>query len=111
MAPRLILFVALFLGILYGNALFAEDTLVTAQGTGRSYRAAVNEALIAALEQQTGFQLSSSQRSQLTASDDAVSLTGDAESEENRQELHDAIQMESKKWSEGRIQGYQVTDS
>ena len=32
MAPRLILFVALFLGILYGNALFAEDTLVTAQG-------------------------------------------------------------------------------
>lgn len=111
MAPRLILFVALFLGILYGNALFAEDTLVTAQGTGRSYRAAVNEALIAALEQQTGFQLSSSQRCQLTASDDAVSLTGDAESEENRQELHDAIQMESKKWSEGRIQGYQVTDS
>ncbi len=86
-----------------------EEVLVQSQGTGRTYRAAIAEALISALEQQTGMQLSSTQRTALASSEDSVEILG--ETPQDRQELHDSLQAECKKWSEGRIQGYQVLDS
>ncbi len=96
-------------GFLGMGILRAEDVLVESQGTGRTYRAAVTEALITALEQQTGMQLSSTQRMSLASSSDSVEVTG--ETAQDRQELHDSLQAECRKWSEGRIQGYQVLES
>lgn len=83
----------------------AEDVVVETSGTGLSYRAAVNEALLTALESKCGVTLDSTQRSRIGASDTATSVNG---VEESRVSLNDEIMKKINSVVSGRIAGYDV---
>lgn len=85
--------------------LLGEDKVVESTGMGSTYRVAVNEALISALEMTGGLTLSASERTQITSSETSVvSSNGD----DDRTTLNDSIAKDMKKWAEGKILGYDV---
>lgn len=84
---------------------FAAGGTVTARGRAATYRGAVNEALITALEQHAGVVITSQQRSALVAGQKSESRNGVGET---RAEVNDQISNEMKKWAEGKISGYAV---
>lgn len=86
-------------------AVFAADVEVEASGIGATYRSAVNEALISALESRCGITLDASQRSVISASEVSSSVNG---ADENRQTVNDEIKKSIDKVASGRISGYDV---
>lgn len=87
-------------------SLAAADKAVSACGMAPTYRGAVNEALISALEQETGVVISSQQRVTLVANQESRAVDGVGG---NKSEIDDKILTEMRKVSEGRISGFQVT--
>ncbi len=87
----------------------AADETVQAAGVGATYGAAVNEALVFALEQHDGVAISSSARSSIVNSDSSTSVSASgALDETTKLELNDAISREMKKWAQGKISSYRV---
>lgn len=86
----------------------ADDTLVV-RGNGRTLRAAVNDALTAAVEQRYGIEVSASQHSRLESSDKGVSTTADGLQECS--EFNDVVFAKNQKSSEGKVNGYRILDS
>jgi len=86
-----------------------NDDIVQATGTATGYRAAVNEALISALEQHEGITVSSTERQQMTHSDTAVSQSDNgAIDDKTKLEMNDSIAKSMQKWANGKISGYDV---
>ncbi|MBQ8124337.1 MAG: hypothetical protein IJ173_00475 [Kiritimatiellae bacterium] len=103
-----IFFIAGFLAAL-GSFAQANEGPIVATGSGSTYRAAVNEALVVALEQHGGFHMSSTERSALVSSSSGLSLDRDGRlSESERNEIDEAIAQASQKWASGKIAGYTV---
>ena len=86
-------------------ALWAEDRVVESSGMGGTYRTAVNEALISALEKTEGVTLSSTVKSEINSSETSVtSSSGD----NDRTAVNDSITKNMQKWASGKISGYDV---
>lgn len=85
--------------------LFGEDKTVEATGIGSTYRAAVNEALVSAVEMTYGVSVSSTERTQATSSELTVSSSS-GDSDLTR--INDSITRQMQKGAEGRILGYDV---
>lgn len=90
---------------LFAGAVKAEEETVMSSGMGPTYRAAVNEALVSALEMRQGVTFSSTERSEIVSSSASVtSSSGD----EDRAAVNDAITKQMQKWASGKISGYDV---
>ena len=96
----------LTLTFLVCGALFADDVAIAVHGMGPSYRSAVNEALLAALEQYCGITISNVEKATLSQNDSSVTTNGE---EASRAELNDAIKVETEKLTKGRISRFEVT--
>lgn len=108
MISRLILAVACAFAALCVIAQVKEDTLV-ATGIASTYRGAVNEALVSALEQHDGVHVSSTEASAMSASATGISTKSNGElSETDRHEMDDDIAKAMQKWAKGKISGYTV---
>jgi hypothetical protein len=86
-------------------AAIASEKIVQSTGIGNSYRAAVNEALISALEKTEGVTLSSTERTDIASNEDFLSLNG---VDLNRTQIDDSIKKAMQKWASGKINGYDV---
>ena len=86
-----------------------KEDVVQATGVAAGYRAAVNEALVSALEQHEGITVSSTERQQMTHSDVAVSQNDNgAIDDKTKLEMNDSIAKSMQKWANGKISGYDV---
>ncbi len=86
-----------------------KDEVLVATGMASTYRGAVNEALVSALEQHDGIQVSSTEVSAMTASSSGVSSRTNGELDETeKQESDDAIAKAMQKWAKGKISSYTV---
>ncbi len=94
-----------FFGIFFALLLFAEDVTVTVRGMGDSYRDAVNDALISAVEQHYGVSLTDAERSMISKSETVVTTS---KGEKAKIESRDALNLGVQKSTKGRISGYEV---
>lgn len=97
-----------FLGLFFALALFADDVAVTAKGIGDSYRLAVDEALISAMEQHCGVSLSEADRSLFHKSESTLTF---ADGEKAKIESQELLDSGVKKASQGRISRFEVVNS
>ncbi len=82
---------------------------VRATGIAGSYRTAVNEALVSALEQHDGITVSSSERQTMTHADSATSVRENGALDDRAKlEMNDSINKDMQKWAKGKISGYTV---
>lgn len=95
----------LFVMIAASFAAIASEKVVESTGMGKTYRAAVNEALITALEKAEGITISSSERTDIASSEDSLSING---VDLNRSQIDDSIKKAMQKWASGKINGYDV---
>ena len=87
----------------------AKDDIVRATGMAAGYRAAVNEALVSALEQHDGITVSSTERQQMVHSDSAVSARDNGTLDDSAKlEMKDDIVKSMQKLAKGKILGYDV---
>lgn len=93
------------LAALVAAVLFAEDKVVEATGMGSTYRAAVNEALITALEKAEGVTVSASMRSQMASVESSVSSS---DGDSDRVAVNDSIMKGLEKVARGKVLGYEV---
>ncbi len=82
---------------------------VRAVGVASGYRAAVNEALVSALEQHTGVTMNTSERQAMVHSDSVTSVRENGVLDDRAKlEMNDAINKDMQKWAKGKISGYTV---
>ena len=87
----------------------ATDDVVRATGVAAGYRAAINEALVSALEQHDGITVSSSERQQMVHADSSVSVRDNGSLDDAAKlEMKDDIVKSMQKWAKGKILGYDV---
>jgi hypothetical protein len=86
----------------------AED-VVRATGIASGYRAAVNEALVSALEQHDGITVSASEIQRMTHEDSSVSTRKNGVLDDSAKlAMNDDITKSMRKWANGKITGYTV---
>lgn len=108
MARRLQMFLAAAVAAL-ALAASAGEKAVRATGVAANYRAAVNEALAGALEQEFGVTVSASERQTMTHADSATSTRANGALDDRAKlEMNDAITKDMQKWAKGKISGYTV---
>ena len=95
----------LLVAAMLSSALFAEDETVMATGIGSTYRSAVNEALVTALEMRQGVTFSSTEKSEMLSSATSVSSSS---GDEDKAVVNDSIKKSMEKWANGKISGYEV---
>lgn len=106
--PGKFLLLSLLLAPVFVLAQGATETVV-ATGMAPSYRGAINEALVSALEQKQGVQISVSERMLVESTTDAVSVSENGVlSESQRLNVDDSIRKNLQKFSRGKISGYRV---
>lgn len=100
--------ITFLLAVLLGSFLLGETTIVKrkATGTGRNYRAALDAALIMAMEQNCGMTIDASQHTMLNESE--ISISNSKLGEEDKLRISDMAQADMKKWCGGTIAGYDV---
>lgn len=100
--------ITFLLAVLLSGFLLAETTIVKrrATGTGRNYRAALDAALIMAMELHCGMTINASQRTILNESE--VSISNSKLGEEDKLRISDMARSDMKKWCGGTIAGYEV---
>jgi hypothetical protein len=77
----------------------ATDDVVRATGVAVGYRAAINEALVSALEQHDGITVSSSERQQMVHADSSVSVRDNGSLDDAAKlEMKDDIVKSMQKW-------------
>lgn len=82
---------------------------VRAVGMAGGYRAAMNEALISALEQHEGVTISSTERQAMTHADSTTSIRENGVLDDrSKLEMNDLINKDLQKWAKGRISGYTI---
>ncbi len=78
-------------------------------GVASTYRTAVNEALVSALEQHDGFTMSATERQTAMEADSTTSVRENgALNDQAKLEINDSINKTMQKWAKGRISGYTV---
>lgn len=98
-------------GLFAGNGQPDADGSVVAKGVAGSYRAAVNEALVSALERRFGVAVDSTEIVRASGSDAGVSsLKNGTLTEQVKNSVNDSIDREMKKWAKGKIEGYTVLE-
>lgn len=98
-------------GLFAGNGLAVGAKTVVSRGVAGSYRAAVNEALVSALEQHRGVVVDATEVATVSGSDAAVSVSENgALTEQVKNTVNDSIEKEMKKWAKGRIDSYVVLE-
>ena len=97
--------IVFFAAALLVAPLLADEETVMAAGVGSTYRSAVNEALISALEMKQGVTFSSTERSEIVSSASAVSSSG---GDTDKTVVNDEISKQMQKWANGKISGYEV---
>ena len=91
------------------SAVLAGEDVVRAKGTGGSYRAAISEALMVALEQHDGMTVSSSEITKMWQNSDATSVSDNGQvDDKGKLEMNDSISKEIKNVSQGKINGFSV---
>ena len=95
----------LFVAAMLSCVALAEDETVMATGVGPTYRSAVNEALVTALEMRQGVTFSSTEKSEILSSATSVSSSS---GDEDKSVVNDAIKKSMEKWANGKISGYEV---
>ena len=95
----------LLVAAMLSSASFAEDETVMVTGIGSTYRSAVNEALVTALEMRQGVTFSSTEKSEILSSATSVSSSS---GDEDKAVVNDAIKKSMEKWASGKISGYEV---
>lgn len=97
---------------LYASFLVSADVqspTVRAVGEARSYRAAISEALVTALEQNNGFTISAEERQTMVHNDSATNICENgALDDRTKLEMNDSINKDMQKWAKGKISGYTV---
>ena len=87
----------------------AVDDHVKATGMSQTYRGAVNEALVSALEQHDGTIVSATEIRKVHGEDSSLSIRENgALSDSAKIEANDSISKEMQKWAKGKILGYDV---
>ncbi|MBQ3809058.1 MAG: hypothetical protein II840_14005 [Kiritimatiellae bacterium] len=87
----------------------AVDDHVKATGMAQTYRGAVNEALVSALEQHDGTIVSATEIRKVHGEDSSLSIRENgALSDSAKIETNDSISKEMQKWAKGKILGYDV---
>ena len=99
------LIVAMLAAVLFAGSVFAEDEVVMSTGVGSTYRSAVNEALVSALEMKQGVTFSATERAEIVSSSSAVSSS---EGDTDKTVVNDGITKQMQKWANGKISGYEV---
>ena len=100
---------AAFLAAAVAAVAQAKDDVVRATGVAAGYRAAINEALVSALEQHDGITVSSSERQQMVHADSSVSVRDNGSLDDAAKlEMKDDIVKSMQKWAKGKILGYEV---
>lgn len=85
------------------------EDIERATGVGSSYRAAVNEALVSAMEQHEGVTVSSTERQLMTHGNTSVSERNNGVLDEHSKlAMNDDIAKAMQKWAKGKISGYTV---
>lgn len=98
-------------GLFAGNGLTVGAKTLVAKGVAANYRAAVNEALVSALEQHLGVVVDSTEVARVSGSDVGVSASENgALTEQVKNTVNDSIEKEMKKWAKGRIDSYVVLE-
>lgn len=87
-------------------AVLAAEDVVEATGVGDTYREAVNEALVSALQQNCGMIVTHEECAKATEATSFESST--TAGTERRRQLDDSIARSMKKWAEGKILGYDL---
>ena len=90
----------------FAAAAQADEDVVAATGVGSTYRSAVNEALVSALEMRQGVSFTATERAEISSA--STSEYSSASGDENRSAVNDEIRKSMEKWAEGRISGYEV---
>lgn len=86
-----------------------KEDVIRATGVASGYRAAVNEALVSALEQHDGITVNSSEIQNMTHADSSVSSRDNGGSDEkSKLEMNNSIEKSMRKWAKGKITGYTV---
>ncbi len=97
--------IIIMLSMLLAVGLLAEDVTVTTKGVGPTYRSAVNAALVLALQQKCGMQMSETEIASLSESESMQNANGD---EIAKVEINDSIQKKMTTVAKGRIISFQV---
>jgi len=86
-----------------------EDDVVRATGVASTYRAAVNEALVAALEQHDGISVSTVEIAKAgESSESTAGRVNGVLDERTKTSLNDSIAKDMLKWAKGKIKTYEV---
>ena len=105
---RHILFVFALLAALLLSAQVKDDTL-RVTGIAKDYRAAVNEALVSALEQHDGITVDTSELQTMTHDNSSVATRVNGVLDDRAKlEMDDSIKKNMQKWAKGKIAGYTV---
>lgn len=105
---RHILFVFALLATLLLSAQVKDDTL-RVTGIAKDYRAAVNEALVSALEQHDGITVDTSELQTMTHDNSSVATRVNGVLDDRAKlEMDDSIKKNMQKWAKGKIAGYTV---
>lgn len=95
--------------VVLGGVAQTGEEVVRATGVAAGYRAAVNEALVSALEQHGGITLDASERQLMTHADSATSTRVNGVLDDRAKlEMNDSIAKDMQKWAKGKITGYTV---
>ena len=87
----------------------AKDDVVRVVGTASEWRAAVNEALVSALERHDGITVSSTETQQMTHDDSSVSVRENGVLDDKAKlEMKDDFVKSMQKFAKGRILGYDI---
>lgn len=101
----------LFCASLLSVSALAEtaDEVVNSTGIASSYRGAVNEALVSALERHDGITISATEVNSVAEDGSATSaVVNGVTDDRSKLEINDAINKSMQKWSKGRIKSYEV---
>lgn len=98
-----------FLVLAASFVVMAKEDVVQATGFGKTYREAIDDALVSALQQKKGVILSSELHTFMSDKGRVESKTGS--SRESKTILEESISRDLKKWAKGDIDGYDVLSS
>ena len=86
-----------------------QSPTVRVVGEARGYRAAINEALVSALEQNNGFTMNAEERQTMVHNDSVTSIRENGVLDDRTKlEMNDSINKDMQKWAKGKISGYTV---
>ena len=86
-----------------------EDDIVTSTGVASTYRGAINEALISALEQHDGVTVSATELGVVEEANEAEATSVNGSMNElSKSRINDSLAKSMQKWAKGKIKSYDI---